>query len=612
MDAPGRGRVERSRTGSLTPAWAGAYAFLLAVAAYLNAAGNGFAYDDGLILAVNPVVTEGRWGEAFFGPWWYGAREGAGLYRPLTLGSFALEWKLWSGSPVGFHAVSIVAHALSTLLVLRLLALLAPLGAAAAGAFFFAVHPVHVEAVANVVGRSELYAALAVLGAGVAYLEPGLRAERLRGLRMGLVCLMFLLGLGSKEGAVMLPAALLALELARHSEGPLAGRLRKEAPLLAGLAGVLGGYLLLRVAVLGAVTGGAAAPELIGVTPSERILTALSLWPEYVRLLVFPLSLSADYAPAVLLVSREVNASVVAGAFTLGGCCVLAWALRTRSPLATAGIAWFFVTVLPVSNLLFPAGLLLGERTLYLPSVGASLVVAGAWMGADARWGIAGRRRALAAAALVGLALFVRTVIRNPSWFSTWTVMNTLAAEHPESAAALRTRALGLERVGERQEAADAWRTVLALQPNHYGFLVEASRFFGRIGQGATAASLLSRAVELRPHDPVAYRELAQQYLRQGRGREAHLAALNGLARAGADAELWAAVSEAYIAKGDLEASVRARLAALGQDPRSARDWGRLADLMEALGRPEQARTARSRASEEARATDGTPHGGAP
>ncbi|MDP2957901.1 MAG: hypothetical protein Q8N53_15850 [Longimicrobiales bacterium] len=590
--------MERSRTGSLTPARVGAYAFLLAVAAYLNAAGNGFAYDDGLILAVNPVVTEGRWGEAFFGPWWYGAREGAGLYRPLTLGSFAMEWKLWGGSPLGFHAVSIVAHALSTLLVLRLLALLVPLGAAAAGAFFFAVHPVHVEAVANVVGRSELYAALAVLGAGVAYLEPGLRAERMRGLRMGLVCLLFLLGLGSKEGAVMLPAALLALEFARRSEGPLAARLRTEAPLLAGLAGVLGGYLLLRVAVLGAVTGGAAAPELIGVTPGERILTALSLWPEYVRLLVFPLSLSADYAPAVLLVSRGVNASVVAGAFTLVGLGVLAWVLRTRSPLATAGIAWFFVTVLPVSNLLFPAGLLLGERTLYLPSVGASLVVAGAWMGADARWGIAGRRRALAVAAVVGLALMVRTVDRNPSWFSTWTVMSTLAAEHPESAAAMRTRALGLERVGESQEAADVWRTVLALQPNHYGFLVEASRFFGRIGQGATAASLLSRAVELRPHDPVAHRALGQQYLRLGRGREAHRAALDGLARSGADAELWAVVSEAYIAKGDLQASVRARQAALAQDPRSARDWGRLADLMEALGRPEEARTARDQASQ--------------
>ena len=54
-------------------------------------------------------------------------------------------------------------------------------------------------------------------------------------------------------------------------------------------------------------------------------------------------------------------------------------------------------------------------------------------------------------------------------------------------------------------------------------------------------------------------------------------------------------MSESYIAKGDLEAAVRARLAALGQAPDSSRDWGRLADLYEAMGRAEEALAARER-----------------
>ncbi|HSW31852.1 MAG TPA: hypothetical protein VLH75_20380 [Longimicrobiales bacterium] len=577
----------------LTPARAAAWTLGVAVAAYANALGNGFAYDDNLILAANPVVTEGRFGDALLGPWWFGAVGGAGLWRPLTLGSFTLEWKLWGGSALGFHAVSVVGHALTALLVLLVLARLAPLAAALAGALLFAVHPVHVEAVANVVGRSEIYAALAVLSGCVVYLHPGLRADRMRGVRMGLLCVLYLAGLAGKESAVTLPAALLVLELARAAEQPLGVRLRKEVALLAGLAAVLAGYLLLRSAVLGAITGGAAAPELYGLTAAQRILTAFSLWPEYVRLLVFPVSLSADYAPAVLLVSRGVTPAVVAGLGVLGGLTVLAGVLRRRVPLATAGIAWFFVTVLPVSNLLFPAGLLLGERTLYLPSVGASCVVAGAWAVTAPRLSGPARRWGLAAAAVVLSALLVRTVARNPTWFSTWTVMNTLAQEHPESAAAMRTRALGLERVGETQAAADLWRTVLALQPNHYGFLVEGARFFGRLGQGATAAELLGRAAAIRPADPSAYRALAELRLRRGEGREAHRTALEGLARAGSDAELWALVSEAYVAKGDLAAAVRARRAALGADPASARSWDRLAELLDALGRGDEASAAR-------------------
>ncbi len=64
----------------------------------------------------------------------------------------------------------------------------------------------------------------------------------------------------------------------------------------------------------------------------------------------------------------------------------------------------------------------------------------------------------------------------------------------------------------------------------------------------------------------------------------------------GPDAPLWAVVSEAYILKGDLEASIRARRAALGVDPGAAPGWARLAEILDAAGRPEQAAEARARA----------------
>lgn len=271
-------------------------------------------------------------------------------------------------------------------------------------------------------------------------------------------------------------------------------------------------------------------------------------------------------------------------------------------------MAWFALTVLPVSNLLFAAGLLLGERTLYLPSVGLSIAVAGIWPVVAASRSPRVRRVAMAGVAAVALGLFTKTLVRNPTWYSTFTVLSTLANDHPESALALRTRASGLERAGEPDAAAEIWRLATSLLPNHYGMLVESARFFGNVGAWGEADSLLVRAIAISPEDPVAYQVRAEHFLRQGLGREGHRAALQGLAVIGSDDELWALVSESYIAKGDLEAAVRARRAALGKDPASVRDWGRMADLLEALGRTQEAVVARGRADE--LAATATPSGG--
>ena len=153
------------------PPWSYAVVLGVAVVVYANSLGNGFAFDDDWAIVLNTVVTEGRFSDAFRQPAWPQAREGAGNYRPLMLSSFAIEWWLGSGSPGPFHVLNVLAHALVSTLVLALLSRYMALAGALAGAVFFAVHPVHSEAVANVMGRSELYAALGYLGACIVYLS---------------------------------------------------------------------------------------------------------------------------------------------------------------------------------------------------------------------------------------------------------------------------------------------------------------------------------------------------------------------------------------------------------------------------------------------------------
>ena len=570
----------------------------VAVSVYANSLGNGFTFDDNWLIVENPVVTEGRVADAFTAPYWRGARPGTGNYRPLMLASFGLEWAAFDGSALGFHVVSVLAHALICLLVLALLTRFVPIPAAFLGALLFAVHPVHVEAVANVVGRAELYAALAYLGACLLYLDAGGgRGPRSAVRLLGLIAL-FVLSLGGKEMAITLPGVLFVLELSRRSEVDLFARLRAEFPTYVALTGTFAIYVLVRGAVLGDLIGESPAAGLASLSLGERLLTALTVWPQYLRLMVFPLDLSADYAPGVFLVTTSLTVEVVVGAVLLLGIVVGAWLLRDRSPTLALGLAWFFVAVLPVSNLIVRSDVLLAERTLYLPSVAVALVLAG--LAHDLVPSIPlPRRRALSA--LVGVALVamtVRTVTRNPTWLDTFTMLNTLAVEHPESSLALRARARGFERVGEMEQARQAFELALAFAPDNYQIVVEAAVFYSDRGQHARAEELFASAISLLPDYPAAHIELATQRLLRGEGRAAHAAALSGLAAVGSDRELWFLVSESYVAKGDLAAAIHAGRAALGREPDFEPGWARLAELLELDGREEEARAARRRASQ--------------
>ncbi len=583
----------------LTPVRSGGLVVLAAVLVYANSLGNGFAYDDPWVVEQNPVVTEGRWAEAWEDPYWPQAAPGTGNYRPLTLLSFAAEWRLWDGSPAGYHAVSVAAHAAVSLLVFALLWQMVGTLGGLAGGLVFAVHPVHVEAVANVVGRAELYAAAAVVAAVLLYwVGAGARGWR-GGARLAGLALLYAAGLASKETAVTLPGLLLLLELTvRHGEGGVGARLRRQAPVYLVLAAVLGTYLLVRTDVLGAVTGERAAAGLASLDTGERLLSALAVWPHYLRLMVAPADLVMDYQPGVIVPATGVDLRVVVGALLLASLLAGAFLLRRREPVVACGLGWFFVAVLPVSNLVVRADVLLAERTLYLPSVGLALVVAGLVpvLAREAR----GRslRLVWVASAVALVALSARTVSRNPTWASTTTALNTLALEHPESFRALRIWSRIQEDRGDVEGAARAYEEALAVVPDDYQLAVEAGAFYDRMGRPDRARALFTRAVALLPEYPAAYRYWGQHLLRNGEGRAAHAVALTGLARSGADREVFAVLSESYVAGGDLEAALRARRAAVAQPGATRNDVLRMAELLDALGRDDEAAAVRVRAAD--------------
>lgn len=138
--------------------------FLLAVLPYANSPTNGFALDDLMLVRDNPELRSPvSWSGLFAGPYWPG-NPAAALYRPVTIASLALTRLLFGPSALGFHAVNVLLHGLVCVLAwFAIRRLASPYGTAFLAAGWFALHPIHTEAVANIAGRAELLCAAAVL-----------------------------------------------------------------------------------------------------------------------------------------------------------------------------------------------------------------------------------------------------------------------------------------------------------------------------------------------------------------------------------------------------------------------------------------------------------------
>eukprot|EP00887_Chlorella_sp_A99_P006721 scaffold3.g6721.t1 len=570
-----------------------AAALLAATAAYLNTLTAQFTFDDSFAVALNSPMSHKS-------------------YRPLTVLSFRLQRALgqslfgarrarllesWAREgrhdnshgldPFVFHATNVAAHAVVTALVyalaLRLAAARGPrrhgaTGAtqpgAAAGApggaarrahrrwppsgqeaeagvaaLLFALHPVHTEAVAGVVGHAELLCAGLSIAALLRYMDAA--DGRARGWRAQAAALTAAAGLAwaaalAKEIGITIVGAMLCYEalLARPPMEPaLAPPVPPNDPATAAMAGPGGS----RGPVARASKRGGSAPapprprhpalarrRWLAFAPSVplplcsalgraarvvamactlllyvwarsflagdqlvriyrkvenpipfaesslvRKLTTGYLHARYTFLLLAPARLSADWSFAcvdyVSSLPDPRNAATAALYAALAACVAAArpwelprqWAaapapgegsaLRTArwrlAVLAGLVIAPFF----PASNVLFYVGTFIGERLLYMPSVGACLLAAellaaaltwqtaahgaGANDGASASTGSssgkpgpgaeeaaaaaaarrrrAARLRAAAAAVLLAalLAAFaVRTVTRNRDW----------------------------------------------------------------------------------------------------------------------------------------------------------------------------------------------------
>lgn len=546
---------------------------VVALLVYANALQNGLVLDDRWVLLDNPLVSrlDGLW-RAFAAPYWPAIQQ-AGQYRPLVVGSFAVDWAISGSDPRWYHAVNVLWHALASLMVWVLFRRLISPAGALAGALLFAVHPVHVEAVANVVGRSECMATVFVIGALLLHD---------RGNAMAAV--LFALALASKESAIVFLGLAAAWDLLLRSD--VRTEIWKRRWLYAGYAVVVVVY----AATLAMVFRGSAlvipASTWYGATTAERLLTVASVIPHYIRLLVVPFELSADYNPRVITLAQHLTAPVLTGILLLVVLLVSAVVAWRRSRMTLFALGWIAIALSPVSNVLFASGIVLAERTLYLPSVGFALL-GGILLEYSARKRM---NLTLVAAAVVLVLMAARSWTRTPVWKDNRTLVLTTMEDHPESYKG-HQQAGGIllqlrDTAGSTREYAIAAR-LFDRDPYFYREVAEASL---RRNDFRKAIAMLDTAIRLMPSHPSPWLRLGDAHYHLGEFDQAIVAARRGYELGPDSSRALVLVAVSALALGQPGIAIEAYRTGIREHPRAWELHAGYADVLLGMGNLEEAR----------------------
>jgi hypothetical protein len=441
---------------------------------------NDFTYDDVELIKRNGEIhTLHHWWTLFAHSYWPRAY-GSDGYRPLTMLAFATQWVIGGGDASVFHATNILLYGAVTIAVLWLASLVLPTGAAWLVAALFAVHPVHVEAVASTVGQSELWVALLLVPAMAIYIRRCLTGTALSLGEAAAICVFYTLGLFAKEHAIVLPALIIAAEVLLGSEKrPLARRLVSIRPLVLWLTLLGTLYLAARSAVKGGDISGFqpfVVFQTLDLSYANRVLTMIGVVPQWIRLLLWPARLTTEYAPPDIDIAQGPSLVQLPGLLLLVGIVGLAvvlWKRRGLGAIASFGIAWFCITLLPSSNFIIPAGIIIAERTLFLPSLGALLAI-----GALAVW-IAQRittlrsfalRRNVSVASFAGVAGILiaagaRSATRTLVWHDNDRLFMQGVIDAPQSYRAYYMLGARKFEAGDKRNGEHAYRHAMALFP---------------------------------------------------------------------------------------------------------------------------------------------------
>lgn len=482
---------------------------------YANCIGNEMFWDDDDFILKNRYIKD-----VSFWPLWFKENMVAGNYfvsnywRPALLAVFTLEWHWFKDWVYGWHFISVMGHICAGMLVYTLFCQLFNQRLwAFIIALIFIVHPAHNEAVVYVNSFGDSLATLCVLFSLIAYArfrQQGQHPLLSRSYYVSL--LMFPIAVMSKETGFILCALLPFMDFVLlQKDASWFKRGLKVLHTTWPLIGMAIIYVILRATVLNFSNSFNFYNETNEFTSNIflRILTFFKAVTQYAGFLFMPYELRVERQMPWAKSLFEID--VLWGGLLVG---VLLWSFfknfKTR-PWITFGIGWFFIAIIPASNVLVPINAVLYEHFLYAPMIGLVSVVVGLWF--NLNWPPVMQK--------IGLGLLIAYLIffaiigirRNADWHTAIGFYEKLVAYSPSYRV---INNLGMEYADKGiHDKALIWYTkAIEMQPNNpvaYHNIAGTYRDTGHIDK---ALVNFKKAIELNPEFIFSYRSLAELYWR--------------------------------------------------------------------------------------------------
>jgi tetratricopeptide (TPR) repeat protein len=323
---------------------------LLGFVVYANSLRGEFIWDDDFLVRQNQYIRS--WTNI---PTIFTHGVSASFYRPVQIISYMIDYSLWKLNPTGYHITNTLLHILSALCIYCLINMLFGNGILSSlTSVLFVIHPIHTEAVTYISGRADSLALLFMLLCFIFYLK---RRKNIK--TYILMASAFALSLLSRETALVFPALLLVYSFAFGKKPHIKG--------LLSILGIAVVYGLVRLTLLKGLLP-CTLPH--SSTLFQRIPGFFVAITNYLRLIVLPLNLHMCYGSRLFSFSDP--KAVLGAAIFLSS---LIYAFSRKDRLISFSVLWFFVTLLPVSNI-YRINAYMAEHWLYLPSIGLFLILA--------------------------------------------------------------------------------------------------------------------------------------------------------------------------------------------------------------------------------------------
>lgn len=520
--------------------WYAIIIFIFAFLLYSNTINHDYVLDDFGALKDNWVVKSGldgipiivkttyRWGVGHLTD---------GLYRPLPLIMYAIEWHISPDNPSLSHFINILFYAISSVLLFVFLkkwmtnsSLFIPLFIT----LIFVAHPIHTEVVANIKSRDEIMSFFFLMISFITFTSY-LTKKKWIFLVLSLGCYFF--SFLSKEGVITMIPIFFLITWYHLKDNKLHQFFPAALTLIPAFI-----YIFIRHKIIsehGVEAPTSVVDNFLAVSPnfSTQFFTATWLLGKYIMILFFPYPLISDYGYQHLEFISAADFRFILSLLVYVGLGYYVIRNLTKKSFLVFGILFFLFGISLYSNILFTIGAAFAERFLFLPSLGFCIAIV------ILMTKFTSKNKDMTKQTFAPISKYIlssiilifsiMTINRAADWKDQFTLFGTDVKKAPNSAhlrlwwgLAIRDKALKIDNIDQRnnmmKQAIEQFDAGLKIYPHYPDCYEQLGLAWYRLGDKEKAYSNYEKALELNPNKAVTHSNMGILYFEKGDYAKAH------------------------------------------------------------------------------------------